>query len=52
MSENEQIDRFAGEIASVVDRYRKEFDLSYASAIGVLQLQQAELCNEALKDNE
>ena len=47
--EAEHLDR---EITKTVNRFRQEYDLSYASAIGVLTLQIARLTKEALEIEE
>lgn len=38
MSEHDQVKRFADELDSLVERYRSEFDLCYASAVGALMM--------------
>lgn len=38
MSEREQIVHLGNEIDRLVDRFRTEYDLSYASVVGVLQM--------------
>lgn len=48
MTHSDQINAFKADIEKVVDRYRAEFDLPYASAIGVLASVQHELAAEAL----
>lgn len=47
MSEKEQIEAFADDLDRLVDRYRREFDLSYASVIGTLNMKAHLLCAEA-----
>lgn len=47
MSAAEQITAFESEIAALVEKYRAEFDLPYASAIGVLHMQAGRLEREA-----
>ncbi len=48
MTQGEQTEAFYDDILAVVERYRKEFDLSYACTIGCLHLIMAELAEEAL----
>lgn len=48
----EQIEAFADEIDNVVRRFRAEYDLTYAAAIGVLDLAKHKLLNEALGQEE
>lgn len=47
MNHTEQITAFADDIDRLVERYRNEFDLTYASVIGVLFMKAHLLCNEA-----
>lgn len=47
MTEKEQTDHFANEIDRLVDRYRSEYEMSYASVVGVLQMKIHLLCDEA-----
>ena len=47
MSEKEQIDHFANDIDNIVERYRSEYEISYASVVGVLQMKIHLLCEEA-----
>lgn len=52
MSDKEQTDRFSHDLDALVERYRKEYDLSYASVIGVLLLQIHMLSDEACNLDE
>lgn len=55
MTEKEQIDLLADRIDNLVDDFRSEFDLTYASVVGVLQMKIQLLCNECnerYKDGE
>ncbi len=47
MSEKDQTDHFAGDIDGLVDRYRSEYEMTYASIVGVLQMKIWLLCAEA-----
>lgn len=47
MERDTQIDAFENEIEKVIARFRQEYQIPYASLIGVLQLKQYELCKEA-----
>ena len=47
MSDKEQTDHFADEIDRLVERFRSEHELSYARAVGVLQMKIHLLCAEA-----
>lgn len=47
MNESEQVTHFADDIDKIVDRYRDEYDISIASAVGVLQMKIHLLCREA-----
>lgn len=48
MDQREQIGKFSEAVEAVIDLYRKEYDLSYAAAIGVLQIKIVLLASEAL----
>ena len=52
MKESNQIEHMDSEITKTVIRFRQEYELSYASAIGVLHLQIARLEKEALEIEE
>ena len=47
MSENDQIKQFSDELDAMVNRFRSEYDLTYASIVGVLQMKSFLLCEEA-----
>ena len=49
MTNAEQIEAFASDIQRVIDRYRMEFDLSLAAAVGVLETVKMELVMEEWK---
>jgi hypothetical protein len=49
MTEKEQVDHFANDIDSLVNRYRNEYDMSYAAVVGVFQMKIYLLCSEASK---
>lgn len=51
MTEREQIRAFAHEINAVCNRFGSEFEISYASLIGVLQLQIIDLAKACADDN-
>ena len=46
MDQGEQINAFMTDMQSLVKRYNLEFDLSYASAIGCLELMKHELMQD------
>jgi hypothetical protein len=52
VSDKEQTDAFAKEVNALIDRFRGEYDLSYAQAIGVFQLAIFGLCTDALHDSD
>lgn len=52
MTENEQIEAFARELSLVIERYRNEFNLCVASAIGVLETIKLELFLEQAKAHD
>lgn len=47
MDSKEQIKHFANDIDNIVDRYRAEYDMSYAAVVGVFQMKIHLLCAEA-----
>jgi len=47
MTEKEQTDHFADDLDKLVDRYRSEYEITYASIVGVLQMKSHLLCEEA-----
>jgi hypothetical protein len=47
MTDKEQTDAFADELDKLVDRFRQEFDLTYAQAVGVLHMKAHLLCEDA-----
>lgn len=47
MTDKEQTDHFANELDALVDRFRSEYEMSYAVVIGTLQMKIHLLCNEA-----
>lgn len=52
MDETEQIIAFENELEALVHRYRHEFNMHYASVIGVLHIQAHVLTREALEDDK
>jgi hypothetical protein len=47
MTEGEQTTQFANELDKLVQRFRAEYDLTYAAVVGVLQMKSHLLCQEA-----
>ena len=47
MTDQEQTEAFADDLDKLVQRYTGEFDLSYAQAVGVLQMKSWLLMQEA-----
>ena len=47
MTDKEQITHFANDIDNLVDRYRSEYDMTYAAIVGVLQMKSHLLIVEA-----
>ena len=43
---------FAADLDALVERYRDEFDLTYAAAVGVLQIKTFLLCQEAAESKQ
>lgn len=52
MTEREQIDAFATDLDKLVGRYCAEFELSTASAIGVLEIKIHTLIAHAVKGDD
>jgi len=52
MTDKEQSFRFGNELDNLVERTRKEYDLSYATIIGMPHIKAAQLCSECLEDEE
>lgn len=57
MTEREQQSAFSYELEAMVNRFAREFDMSYQSVLGCLELEKAKLINEMLnpelyEDNE
>lgn len=50
MNHQAQIDALADELEAVLNRFREEFDIPYASAIGVLETLKFDLLQEMLED--
>ena len=48
MKQEDQQDAFYIELENLIDRYRSEFNMTYASFIGVLHMAVWELSNECL----
>lgn len=48
MTEKEQIKHLADDVDKLIERYRTEYDLSYAAAVGVLQMKAHLLCAETI----
>lgn len=52
MNQQEQTSAFCNDLDKLVDRYAKEFDLTYASVIGCLQLKIFEICQQAYDEDD
>ena len=52
MNEQEQIQAFVSELQSVIDRFRAEFDLPMATAIGCLEFVKLSLFSETMNGDE
>lgn len=52
MSERDQIAQLETEIDKLVDRFRAEYDITYAATIGTLQLKIHRLSCEAVEQSE
>jgi hypothetical protein len=47
MDDKQQITAFADDIDRLIERYREEFDMTYAAVVGVLFMKAHLLCEEA-----
>lgn len=47
MSDREQTKAFANEIDKLVERFRSEYDMTYAQIVGVLHMKSWLMCEEA-----
>lgn len=52
MNANEQIFAFAEDLDKLVERYRNEFDITYAAVVGVLFMKAQILCSESAEEEE
>jgi len=52
MTDKDQIDHFANDVDKLVERYRSEYDLTYAAVIGTLEIKIQQLCREAWDSTE
>ncbi len=51
MDETQQIIAFENELEALIHRYRHEFNMHYASVVGVLHIQAHALSCESLEDD-
>lgn len=47
MPPNDQTTHFANDLERLINRYRDEYDITYAQLVGVLHIQSFMLCREA-----
>lgn len=52
MSEAEQIQHLADDLDKLIDRYCDEYEMTFASAVGVLQMKAWLLCQTAADTQE
>lgn len=52
MTDAEQVKHLGDEIDRVIDRVRAEYDMTYASVVGVLEMKKHLLCAEAAEKGE
>lgn len=52
MKETEQIEHFDRELGRLIERFRLEYSLSYAAAVGVLYLRLNHLAQESIEEGE
>lgn len=51
-TQQDTINAFSNEVQALISRFANEWDLPYASAIGVLNIAALKLANEALENYE
>jgi hypothetical protein len=51
MTDREQTEHFANELDRMIDRFRSEYQISYASVIGTLNIKAVSLTIEASEDD-
>ncbi len=49
---NTQVEHFSKELDKLVDRFRREYDISYAEVVGCLYMKTHELFDEAKEESE
>lgn len=52
MNDKQQIQAFADDLDNLIERYRREFDLSYAGVVGALHMKAYIMCKEASNQEE
>lgn len=52
MTDKEQTQQLADELDKLLNRFADEYDLSFASAVGVLQMKIHNLCQQAREESE
>jgi hypothetical protein len=46
MDRKQQVEHFANDLNGLIERYRQEYDLTYADILAALQMRQWMLCQE------
>lgn len=52
MTDPEQVNAFVGDLTKLIDRYRSEFQLTLASAIGCLEVVKLDLWKQETEESE
>lgn len=52
MDDKQQVAAFSDDVDRLVNRYRDEFDMTYAAAVGVLFMKAQLLCSEAVHEGD
>jgi ribosomal protein L7/L12 len=52
VNDRDQTTAFADEIDKLVERFRDEFDITYAAVVGVLTMKAHIICQEAAEQGE
>lgn len=52
MTDKQQTASFADELDKLIERFRSEYDMSYAQVVGVLEFKKWLLCSEVSEESE
>jgi len=52
MNQSEQISAFSNDLEALIERYGSEFDLTYASVLGVIELAKSRIIETTLNEEK